>query len=148
LRHKADDQTMRCELLSDENADLNRQAMSNQLRIEQLNAELGQKQADLNKLNDLKSIHLNVNEVKELNRRLDLELRDKSDLVDQLNRAKDFLETTNSQLLLKNVKMQLYLEDMGMSVEQGLGLWGPAGWQVLGLKVFFKSRKEPRVEGV
>ena len=102
LRHKADDQTMRCELLSDKIADLNRQAMSNQLRIAQLNAELGQKQADLNKLNDLKTIHLNVNEVKELNRLLDLELRDKSVLVDLLNRAKDFPETTNSQLLLKN----------------------------------------------
>ncbi len=113
------DLKMRCEILSDENVDLNRQSISNQIQIEQLNTELNLKQNDLNKFNELKRINSNLNQVNELNRRLELELKDKNDLIEQLNHAKDFLETTNSQLLLKNVKMQLFLEDMGLSVEQG-----------------------------
>ena len=44
---------------------------------------------------------------------------DKNETIEQLNQAKDFLETTNSNLLVKNIKMQLFLEQINVDVESG-----------------------------
>ncbi len=41
------------------------------------------------------------------------EIEEKSELIDQLNQAKEFLAENNSKLLTNNIKLQLFIESMG-----------------------------------
>ena len=45
---------------------------------------------------------------------LEVELMEKNELIEQLNQAKEFLVENNSKLLTNNIKIQLFVESMGL----------------------------------
>lgn len=111
---------MKVEHLENENAELNRLNIGYELKLKDLNEQFEVKINEVNELNVYKRELVSINELNSKIERLTLEVDDKNELIEQLNKAKDFLETTNSQLLTKNIRMQLYLENMGVNVEHGM----------------------------
>ncbi len=105
------------EHLEEDNSDLNRNNIGSKLKLEDLKEQL---EARINEIKDINVYKRELTAFNELNsniERLNIEIGDKNELIEQLNHAKDFLETTNSQLLMKNIKMQLYLENMNVNLE-------------------------------
>ena len=120
LKQSLDELAIKLEHLEGDNSELNRKNIASRFKLEDL-----QTQVD-SKINEIKEINIYKREltaISELNgniERLNIEITDKNELIEQLNQAKDFLETTNSQLLVKNIKMQIYLENINVDYEQGI----------------------------
>ena len=59
---------------------------------------------------------MNTEKINQLNKDLELELLEKNELIEQLNQAKDFLAENNSKLLTNNIRIQLFVESMGLDL--------------------------------
>ena len=120
LKQNLEELNMKLEHVESQNSELNRNNIASKFKLEELEQQLE------DKLNEIKEISVYKRElaaISELNdniERLNVEIGDKNEVIEQLNQAKDFLETTNSQLLVKNIKMQLYLENINVDYEQGI----------------------------
>lgn len=77
------------------------------LRCEQMERELG----DMESLREAK---IELETCKERLSKVESELEEQRDLVDQLNQAKEFLAENNSKLLTNIIKIQLFVESMGL----------------------------------
>jgi chromosome segregation ATPase len=119
FKQSLDELNIKVEHLESENSELNRKNIGFKFKLEDLQDQIE------NKINEIKEINIYKREltaISELNNnieRLNIEIFDKNELIEQLNQAKDFLESTNSQLLVKNIKMQIYLENINVDYEQG-----------------------------
>ena len=68
----------------------------------------------------MRKVKAEFEELKQKFEELKAELNEKNELIDQLNQAKEFLAENNSKLLTNNIKIQIFLESMGLENHQSL----------------------------
>ena len=119
LIQSLDELNIKLEHLENENSELNRNNIASRLKLDDLKEQLDAKVNEIKEINLYKRELADFNQLNHTIKRLNGENNDKNELIEQLNQAKDFLETTNSQLLVKNIKMQLYFENMNVDFEHG-----------------------------
>lgn len=114
LEQQLSDAQMKCEHLSQCNSELNTIKCEMELRLAEQSERFEQMEKDLG---DLASLRESKNELamcKERLGKLEAELDEQRDLVEQLNQAKEFLAENNSKLLTNIIKIQLFVESMGL----------------------------------
>ena len=69
---------------------------------------------ELGDMESLREAKLELETCKERLSKVESELEEQRDLVEQLNQAKEFLAENNSKLLTNIIKIQLFVESMGL----------------------------------
>ena len=84
-----------------------------EMKTGDLEATIKEQESDLEELAELRVIKDDYIRLGERQKDLEAELAEKTELIEQLNQAKDFLAENNSKLLTNNIKMQLFVETLG-----------------------------------
>ena len=99
------------------NSELNTQKINLDMKMAELELKLESNEEDLKQLEDLKVSKQSMEKLMKQFKELETELIEKNELIDQLNQAKEFLVENNSKLLTNNIKIQLFVESMGLDLE-------------------------------
>jgi chromosome segregation ATPase len=105
---------LKCEHLSEANSELNTAKCEAELRHAELKEACDQMAADLKDLDTLRECKNELSTCKQRLVKVEAELDEQRDLVEQLNEAKEFLAENNSKLLTNIIKIQLFVESMGL----------------------------------
>ena len=119
LKQSLDELAIKLEHLEGDNSELNRNNIAIKLKTKELKQKLDEKLNEIEKNNIYKQELATISELNNQIQNLNTEIVNKNEMIEQLNQAKDFLKNANSQLLVKNVKMQLYLELKNVDYEHG-----------------------------
>ena len=116
LSQLVEDYQMKIDHLEHCNSELNTQKINLDMKLVAVECRLAETESDLKELNLLRNSKMNVEKLNQLNKDLELELLEKNELIEQLNQAKDFLAENNSKLLTNNIRIQLFVESMGLDL--------------------------------
>jgi chromosome segregation ATPase len=108
------DLNMQIDHLQSCNSDLNTKKINLDLRCQDMEEKLEKTRGDLKELTLLRSSKYQAEKLIQQVKELEVELMEKNELIDQLNQAKEFLVENNSKLLTNNIKIQLFIESMGL----------------------------------
>jgi len=116
LNQLVEDYQLKIDHLEHCNSELNTQKINLDMKLVSIENKLAECECDLRELNILRNSKLDVDKLTQLNKDLKLELNEKNELIEQLNQAKDFLAENNSNLLTNNIRIQLFVESMGLEL--------------------------------
>jgi chromosome segregation ATPase len=116
LNQLIEDYQLKIDHLEHCNSELNTQKINLDMKLVSIENKLAECECDLRELNILRNSKLDVDKLTQLNKDLKLELTEKNELIEQLNQAKDFLAENNSNLLTNNIRIQLFVESMGLEL--------------------------------
>lgn len=116
LNQLIEDYQLKIDHLEHCNSELNTQKINLDMKLVLIENKLAECECDLRELNILRNSKLDVDKLTQLNKDLKLELTEKNELIEQLNQAKDFLAENNSNLLTNNIRIQLFVESMGLEL--------------------------------
>lgn len=114
LKSQVSDLKLEVDHLTNCNSELNTQKVNYELKVDDLEQHLKNIQPELEELFILRGLKL---EIESTNKKLNdtkLELEEKNELIEQLIQAKEFLVENNSKLLTNNIKIQLFVESLGL----------------------------------
>lgn len=114
LEQQLAEMRLRCEHLSEANSELNTAKCDAEMRQSELRETCERMAADLKDLDALRECKDELVACKQRLAKVEAELDEQRDLVDQLNEAKEFLAENNSKLLTNIIKIQLFVESMGL----------------------------------
>lgn len=116
LNQLVEDYQLKIDHLEHCNSELNTQKINLDMKLASSENKIADFESDLKELNHLRNSKLNIEKLNQLNKDIELELLEKNELIDQLNQAKDFLAENNSKLLTNNIRIQLFVESMGLEL--------------------------------
>lgn len=99
------------------NSELNTQKINLDMKLAEMEAKLENYELDLKDLQLLKNNKIEIEKLQKRFKELEIDLQEKNDLIEQLNQAKEYLVENNSKLLTHNIKIQLFVESMGLDLE-------------------------------
>jgi len=99
------------------NSELNMQKINLDMKLAEVEAKCERYEYDLKDLEGLKDAKDEVEKLMKRFKELESELEEKNELIEQLNQAKEYLVENNSKLLTNNIKIQLFVESMGLNLE-------------------------------
>lgn len=99
------------------NSELNTQKINLDMKLAEMEAKLENYELDLKDLQMLKNSKIEIEKLQKRFKELEIDLQEKNDLIEQLNQAKEYLVENNSKLLTHNIKIQLFVESMGLDLE-------------------------------
>jgi chromosome segregation ATPase len=108
------DLTMQIDHLQSCNSNLNTQKINLDMKCQDLQENVDKLTQSLSQVHELKSTRLQAESLSQQVKEMQVELMEKSELCDQLIAAKEFLVENNSKLLTNNMKIQLFIESMGL----------------------------------
>ena len=108
------DLTMQIDHLQSCNSELNTKKINLDMKCQEMEDKLEKARLDLKEMPQLRSSKQLVEKLSQQVKELEVELMEKNELIDQLNQAKEFLVDNNSKLLTNNIKIQLFIESMGL----------------------------------
>ena len=114
LEQQLNESQMKCEHLSQCNSELNTIKCEFELRYIEMKEECARMEKDLGDLTSLREAKTELAACQERLAKVETELDEQRDLVEQLNQAKEFLAENNSKLLTNIIKIQLFVESMGL----------------------------------
>ncbi len=120
LENKLSDLNIKLDQLEWSNSELNTKKINLDLKCADLEEKMVDFEKNLSELDEFRKVKLEFEELKRKFEDLKAELNEKNELIDQLNQAKEFLAENNSKLLTNNIKIQLFLESMGLENHQSL----------------------------
>jgi hypothetical protein len=100
--------------LEQTNSTLNTEKVNMEMKCAELEELIASYKSDMMELNVLRMKRLNSDKLSGNLKELEQELIEKNELIEQLNKAKEFLAENNSKLLTNNIKLQLLLESVGV----------------------------------
>ena len=99
------------------NSELNTQKINLDMKLAEMEAKCERYEFDLKDLQMLKNSKVEIEKLQKRFKELEIDLQDKNELIEQLNQAKEYLVENNSRLLTHNIKIQLFVESMGLDLE-------------------------------
>jgi chromosome segregation ATPase len=117
LEDIVDEYQLKVDHLVNCNSELNTQKINLDMKLAEVEAKCERYEYDLRDLEGLKSARDAMEKLQERFRELESELIERNELIEQLNQAKEYLVENNSKLLTNNIKIQLFVESMGLDLE-------------------------------
>lgn len=118
LQQQLSDLNLKVDHLEQRNSELNTQKINLDMQVSSQQEKLAILSNDLYELNILRAAKLNVDKAVTQLKEIEAELSEKNELIEQLNQAKEFLAENNSKLLTNNIKIQLFIESLGLDLSQ------------------------------
>lgn len=117
LEEIVEDYRLKVDHLGHCNSELNTQKINLDMKLAEVEAKMEKYEFDLKDLDSLKSSKVEMEKLMKQFKELESELIEKNELIEQLNQAKEYLVENNSRLLTNNIKIQLFVESMGLDLE-------------------------------
>ena len=114
LEMQVNDLSLQVDHLQSCNSELNTQKINFEMKTADLEYKLNEAFTDLKDMNQLRSAKQTADRLAQQIKEMEVEMIEKNELIDQLNQAKEFLAENNSKLLTNNIKIQLFIESMGL----------------------------------
>lgn len=114
LEMQVNDLSLQVDHLQSCNSELNTQKINFEMKTGELECKLNEAFTDLKELHQLRSAKQTSDRLAQQIKEIEVEMIEKNELIDQLNQAKEFLAENNSKLLTNNIKIQLFIESMGL----------------------------------
>lgn len=118
LESQLNELQMKLDHLEMSNSTLNTQKINLEMKVADLDERLNQALKELVELDELRSVRFEQERLKGRLADAERDIVEKNELIDQLNQAKEFLAENNSKLLTNNIKIQLFVESMGLDQSQ------------------------------
>lgn len=118
LEEIVEDYQLKVDHLGHCNSQLNTQKIELDMNLAELEAKLETYEHSLKELESLKGSKQEVERLLKVSNELEQELIGKNELLEQLSQAKEYLVENNSKLLTNNIKIQLFVESLGLDLEQ------------------------------
>lgn len=117
LEEIVEDYRLKLDHLGHCNSELNTQKINLDMKLAEMEAKMEKYEFDLKDLDSLKTSKVEMEKLMKQFKELESELLEKNELIEQLNQAKEYLVDNNSRLLTNNIKIQLFVESMGLDLE-------------------------------
>lgn len=117
LEAEIEDYKITFEKLKQSNSELNTEKINLEMKLSDAETILKEQESAITELHELRDFKSEATKLRERLVDVEAELVEKTELIDQLNQAKDFLAENNSKLLTNNIKMQIFVESLGVETD-------------------------------
>jgi chromosome segregation ATPase len=116
VENNLNDSHLKCEHLSQCNSELSTIKIDLEMKLETLKEEVTELEVIKKEMIHLRDVKSQLEQTKQELDQIRSDIEEKNTLIEELMEAKEFLVENNSNMLTNNIKMQLYVEAMGLDV--------------------------------